>query len=94
MNTTILSFGKFKGQRVCDTPQWYQTWLTKQDWFTNQQPKKANNRVDSRSLRGWDGHSRKGQAIYDAVFEQEMSDSDKYDPSDRYGYYDGLDRFQ
>lgn len=28
-----LKFGKFKGQKVCDTPTWYQQWLLKQDWF-------------------------------------------------------------
>ena len=28
-----LNFGKFKGQKLNDTPAWYQTWLLKQDWF-------------------------------------------------------------
>jgi len=28
-----LKFGKFKGQKFNDTPQWYQNWLLKQDWF-------------------------------------------------------------
>ena len=30
---TILKFGKFKGQKLSDTPQWYQDWLLNQDWF-------------------------------------------------------------
>jgi hypothetical protein len=28
-----LTFGKFKGQELCSTPQWYQNWLSHQDWF-------------------------------------------------------------
>jgi hypothetical protein len=28
-----LTFGKFKGQELGSTPQWYQNWLSKQDWF-------------------------------------------------------------
>lgn len=85
MTTTILTFGKFKGQKVCDTPAWYQQWLAKQDWFTNPQPKPLH-----KQLQGWDGHSRKGQAIYDQIFEQEKDDMEKYDPSDRYGHYFGI----
>lgn len=88
MNTTILTFGKFKGKRVCDTPTWYQNWLSKQEWFTNPQPKAAKSL--HKQLNGWDGHSRKGQAIYDQIFEQEMADTEKYDPSDRYGHYFGI----
>lgn len=44
-----------------------------------------------KQLNGWDGHSRKGQAVYDAIFEQEKKDQEKYDPSDRYGFYEGID---
>ncbi len=29
-----LTFGKFKGQELSSTPQWYQNWLNQQDWFT------------------------------------------------------------
>jgi hypothetical protein len=29
----VLNFGKFKGQKLSETPTWYQTWLCKQDWF-------------------------------------------------------------
>jgi hypothetical protein len=28
-----LTFGKFKGQELCSNPQWYQNWLSQQDWF-------------------------------------------------------------
>ena len=30
---TILKFGKFKGQKLSETPSWYQEWLPKQDWY-------------------------------------------------------------
>ena len=64
----ILRFGKFKGQKLSDTPQWYQDWLTKQDWFKvpTQQDKPPHQK-----LRGWNGYSRRGQAAYDEVFEWE-----------------------
>jgi len=29
----ILKFGKFKGQELSSTPEWYQKWLKMQDWF-------------------------------------------------------------
>lgn len=38
---TILKFGKFKGQKLSDTPQWYQDWLLSQDWF-------KSNKVEAR----------------------------------------------
>ena len=28
-----LTFGKFKGQDLNNTPYWYQNWLNNQDWF-------------------------------------------------------------
>jgi hypothetical protein len=34
-----LLFGKFKGQELSSTPQWYQNWLSKQDWFNPNQSK-------------------------------------------------------
>lgn len=30
-------------------------------------------------LNGWDGHSKKGQAIYDAIFEQEKHEAERMD---------------
>lgn len=68
----ILKFGKFKGQNLQDTPVWYQEWLSKQDWFNKPQPL-------HQQLNGWDGHSRKGQAVYDAIFEQEKAQALKDD---------------
>jgi hypothetical protein len=31
--SSILKFGKFKGQDFYKTPLYYQKWLLKQDWF-------------------------------------------------------------
>jgi hypothetical protein len=96
--TTTLTFGKFKGQRFCDTPKWYQQWLNKQDWFTafmsanlsvNVKPT-DNGKALHKKLSGWNGYNAKGQAIYDQIFQQEMDEADKYDPSDRYGHYEGI----
>lgn len=70
----ILKFGKFKGKKFSDTPQWYQKWLVKQDWFNTPQTKPLH----QQDLSGWDGYSRKGQAIYDAIFEQEKAEADMH----------------
>lgn len=35
-------------------------------------------------LQGWDGHSRRGQAAYDRLFEHEQAEADLMDPADRY----------
>ena len=62
-----LKFGKYKGQNFEDTPKSYQNWLSRQEWFKMpQQPL-------HKQLNGWDGYSKKGEAIYDEVFEQEKS---------------------
>lgn len=64
-----LRFGKFKGQRFQDTPTWYQDWLNGQEWFKKpSQPKPLH-----QQLNGWNGYSKKGQAVYDAIFEQEKN---------------------
>jgi hypothetical protein len=39
-----LKFGKFKGQKFNDTPEWYQTWLLKQDWFNKDE--RSNERLN------------------------------------------------
>ena len=67
-----LRFGKYKGQEFSDTPKGYQQWLLNQDWF--KMPKPLH-----QQLNGWDGHNRKGQAIYDAIFEQEKKQALKDD---------------
>lgn len=96
--TTILTFGKFKGQRFCDTPQWYQKWLNAQTWFAsfmsanlsvNTQPTDSGKALHKK-LSGWDGYSKRGEAIYDQIFEQEKEGQEKHDPSDRYGHYIGI----
>ena len=66
-----LKFGKFKGQLFSQTPDWYQEWLSKQVWFKMPQDKPLH-----QQLNGWDGYSRKGEAIYDAIFEQEKAEQD------------------
>ena len=70
----VLNFGKFKGQKFSSTPSWYQEWLPNQSWFKMPQSKPLH-----KQLLGWDGHSRKGEAIYDAIFEQEKSQALKED---------------
>ncbi len=87
-NSTILKFGRFKGKKMSETPDWYQTWLKAQPWFNK--PEISQEQTLHRQLRGWDGHSRKGQAIYDRIFEREQEEQEKYDPSDRYGMYEGI----
>lgn len=67
-----LRFGKYKGQEFSNTPKGYQQWLMTQDWF--KMPKPLHHQ-----LNGWDGYSKKGQAVYDAIFEQEMAESQKMD---------------
>jgi hypothetical protein len=73
MKDMILKFGKHKGQKFQNTPKSYQNWLLKQHWF--EAPKQEI--PLHHQLNGWDGHSRKGEAIYDAIFEQEKAESDR-----------------
>ena len=70
-----LRFGKYKGQDFSNTPKSYQAWLLNQDWF--KMPKQEM--PLHQQLNGWNGHSRKGQAIYDAIFEQEKIEMAKQD---------------
>ena len=70
-----LRFGKFKGQRFQDTPVWYQDWLNGQEWFK----KPSQQKPLHQQLNGWDGYSKKGQAVYDAIFEQEKKAALKED---------------
>lgn len=83
-----LKFGKYKGQQFENTPKSYQEWLLKQNWFKSPKQEKPLHQ----QLNGWDGHSRKGQAVYDAIFEQEKAESDSMycdcgdmkDPKEKY----------
>lgn len=80
MKTTnfTLKFGKHKGENFLNTPKAYQEWLLKQDWFkapindelTNAQQQFSN---ASKKLVSWDGYSKRGQAIYDDMFEAEKA---------------------
>jgi hypothetical protein len=83
-----LRFGKYKGQQFEKTPKSYQDWLIKQDWFKAPKQEKPLHQ----QLNGWDGYGRKGQAVYDAIFEQEKAESDSMycdcgqqkEPSEKY----------
>lgn len=79
-----LKFGKFKGQKFNDTPVWYQEWLVKQDWF--KMPIEQDSMAiaqkqfsdNAKKIVGWNGHSKKGQVIYDAMFEAEKAMDNAY----------------
>ena len=79
MNNFILKFGKHKGQDFLSTPKSYQDWLLKQDWFKVPsqltEVQKASKVVSqlSNQLVGWDGYSKRGAAIYDAMFDSEVA---------------------
>ena len=74
-----LKFGKYKGQNFNSTPVSYQSWLLKQDWFKLpaqltevQQASKTISQL-SGQLKGWDGNSSRGAAIYDSIFDAEVA---------------------
>jgi hypothetical protein len=72
-----LTFGKYKGKKLADTPNWYQGWLKKQPWFVSKMNKAAQvsqPQNPAHALAGWDGYSRRGQAAYDAMFEMEKNE--------------------
>lgn len=87
MNTTILTFGKFSGKRFCDTPAWYQKWAINQPGFM---ARLSGEPVPPKRPTYLDGHSRKSQSFEADQFKYEMEMADKYDPSDRYGHYEGI----
>jgi hypothetical protein len=74
--TTILKFGKFKGQEFCNTPKYYQEWLLKQDWFKKDESYNPSKEISKGSgmLKNWNGHSKAGEAIYDNIFEAEKAE--------------------
>jgi uncharacterized protein (DUF3820 family) len=97
MNNFILKFGKYKGQDFSSTPKSYQDWLLKQDWFKAptklsevQQASKQISQL-SNQLKGWDGYSKRGAAIYDSIFEAEkrMDDAIFNEPDTMSPRYDG-----
>jgi uncharacterized protein (DUF3820 family) len=72
-NIMTLRFGKYKGQQLENTPKSYQDWLMNQEWF--KAPKKEIP-LHRQSLNGWDGYSKWGQAIEDAIFANDCLDQD------------------
>jgi hypothetical protein len=68
-----LKFGKFKGQKFSDTPKWYQNWLLAQNWYNAPKQEKP---LHFQSLAGWNGYSAWGQAIENAIFENDCLDQD------------------
>lgn len=97
MANFILKFGKYKGQMFLSTPASYQSWLLKQEWFKVsvqltevQQASKTISQL-SGQLKNWNGHSTRGAAIYDSIFEAEkaMDNAIFNEPSIMSTYYDG-----
>ena len=93
----ILRFGKHKGQNFSRVPKSYQEWLLKQDWFkaptqpTQLQIAEKQFSEASRRLGNWNGHSRRGAAAYNAMFEAEKAmDSAIFNSPDQSStFYDG-----
>lgn len=93
----ILRFGKHKGQNFSSVPKSYQEWLLKQDWFkaptqlTQLQIAEKQFSDASKRLGNWNGHSRKGAAAYDDMFEAEKAmDSAIFNcPDQSSTFYDG-----
>ena len=92
MQNFTLKFGKYKGQQFLSTPTNYQNWLLKQDWFkvpneSNDPMVKAQKEFSSlrKKLGNWNGSSKRGEAIYDSMFEAEKAMDNAYfnspDPS-------------
>lgn len=79
MENFTLKFGKHKGMQFLSTPKSYQQWLLSQDWFkvptvlTELQQAQKNISQLSGQLCGWDGHSSRGAAIYDSMFDAEIA---------------------
>ena len=97
MANFTLKFGKYKGQMFLSTPDSYQQWLLKQEWFKVpvqltevQQASKTISQL-SGQLKNWNGHSTRGAAIYDSIFEAEkaMDNAIFNEPSIMSSYYDG-----
>ena len=79
MKNFTLKFGKYKGMQFLSTPISYQQWLLKQDWFKIPteltEVQKASKQISQLSgqLKGWDGNSLRGAAIYDSIFDAEVA---------------------
>lgn len=79
MTNFTLQFGKHKGTQFLSTPISYQNWLLKQDWFKVPieltEVQKASKQISQLSgqLKGWNGNSLRGSAIYDSIFDAEVA---------------------
>lgn len=97
MQNFTMKFGKYKGQQFLNTPKSYQQWLLKQDWFKMPTQldalgtaQKTLSNLGSK-LKGWDGYSAKGQAVYEQMFEAEKAMDDAiFNSKDEYSiFWDG-----
>ena len=96
MENFTLKFGKHKGEQFLNTPKSYQEWLLKQEWFkvpntdsltiAQKQFSDANKKLGS-----WNGYSKKGEAVYDTMFESEkaMDNAIFNNPNQYSSFYDG-----
>jgi hypothetical protein len=90
MENFTLKFGKHKGMQFLSTPKSYQQWLLAQDWFkvptvlTPLQEAEKNFSQLSSQLRGWDGYSSRGTAIYDAMFSAEQAMASALEDEQKY----------
>jgi uncharacterized protein (DUF3820 family) len=79
MKNFTLKFGKYKGMQFLSTPLSYQQWLLNQDWFKIPteltEVQKASKQISQLSgqLKGWNGNSSRGAAIYDSLFDAEVA---------------------
>lgn len=86
MENFTLKFGKYKGLNFLSTPKHYQSWLLSQEWFKVPIPKTQDALQDAqkqfsdsyKKLGNWDGHSKRGEAIYDSMFEAEKAMDEAY----------------
>ena len=71
-----LTFGKFKGQELCSTPQWYQNWLSHQDWFKMPTKPISNNVSDAEKsfskAHNYAMVTNYSERSIDSMFEQEQ----------------------
>ena len=79
-----LTFGKFKGQELSSTPQWYQNWLSKQDWFKMPIKQVSNLSYAEKSFSNAHNYAKSSnysERSIDAMFEAEqmLDDAVEYD---------------
>jgi hypothetical protein len=79
-----LTFGKFKGQELGSTPQWYQNWLSKQDWFKMPTKQVSNLSYAEQSFSNAHNYAKSSNysaRSIDAMFEAEqmLDDAVEYD---------------